>query len=118
MPERAQFCKIDGVADREAIEREIEVAEDLRKIGKGKGLVLGTIARVLEQLGQEFPKDLIIHCTEDAQQASSSEKIEQRSRANNVKLPGWKQEGTISVQHFKCPLTLVPDLSGLPHGPA
>lgn len=116
--ESAQFRKIDGVADWEASQCDIEVAEDLRNSGSGKGPISRAVAWVLEQLGQEFPEDLVIDRTEDAQQASSREKSEKRLRADDVKLPGWKEESTISVQHFERPLTLVSDLSGLPHGPA
>ncbi len=118
LSESPQFRKIHGVADREASKCEIEVAEDLRNSGSGEGPISWAVAWVLEQLGQKFPEHLVIDRTEDTQQASSREEIEKRSRADDLKLPGWKEEGTISVQHFERPLTLVPDLSGRTHGPA
>lgn len=118
MSESAQFSKIDGSANRETIQREIDIAEDLWKIANGEGAVSRAVAWVLKQLSQEFPKHLVIDRPEDAQQASRCEKIKKSSRTDDIELPGWKEEGTVSVQHFERSLTVVPGLSGRAHGPA
>jgi hypothetical protein len=48
-------------------------------------------------LCHEFPEDLGIDGSENTEETSARQQVEQGEGASNLELPWWKEEGTVSM---------------------
>ena len=82
------MCRPERKA-REPIE---DLAENRREIVRCERLIVRSIAGVVEELCQHFPEDLCIDGSEDTEDASACQQVEQSGGTSKLELP-WRTEG-------------------------
>ena len=98
-PQSDKF-RVSPIARRESCSK--VCAEHRWEILQCEGLIVRSIADIVEQLREDFPEDLGIDGSQDAEEAPARHEVEQSERASNFKLPRGKEECTAFMLDFQC----------------
>ena len=109
--------QIQRVADRKARKLFEDWAEYHWEIFWCEWLIVRSIADIVEQLCEDFPEDLGVDGSQDAEEASPRHQVEQSERASNFELPRWKEECTAFMLYFQCRFTRIAGLLERAFGP-
>ena len=98
-PQSDRFS-VSPIARRES--RSKSLPKIVGRLSECEGLIVRSIADVVEQLCQDFPEDLGIDGSEDAEEASARQRSSRARGPRIFELPRGKEECTVSMLDFQC----------------